>query len=118
MEPCRAPRHAQRGRCHGTPPFSETCLWICRRRRRIRRECAGSTACAASARRGRAAAAIERGCPSRCHHRRRGGTSEGRRGALAPSLGMAPPLLAPPSLGLAPPSLGLAPSSLAPPLLA
>jgi hypothetical protein len=56
-------------RCHGTPPLSETRLWICRRRRRIRRECTGSTACASSARRGRAAAAIERGCPSRCHHR-------------------------------------------------
>jgi len=49
------PRHARRGRCHGTPPFSETRLWICRRRRRIRRERTGSTACAASARRERAA---------------------------------------------------------------
>src|SRR5712675_2214254 len=115
--------HAWRGRCHGTPPFSETGLWICRGRCCAGRERTGRAAAAASSRRGRTAAAVERGCPSRCHHRRRGGTSEAGRGALAPSLGLAPPSLAPspslglapPSLGLAPPPLGLAPSSLAPP---
>ena len=85
----------------------------------------------AAARRGRAAAVVERGCPSRCHHWRRGGTSEARRGARARAgrtsglgtratsgLGSPPLGLAPPPLGLAPLSLGLAPSSLAPPLLA
>src|SRR6266436_3562433 len=135
--------HARRGRCHGTPPFSETRLWICRGRCRASRERTGSTAYAASARGGRTAVAVERGCPSRCHQRRRGGASEARRGAGArrgawagrtsglgagatsglgtPPLGLAETSLglAPsPSLGLAPPSLGLAPSSLAPPLLA
>jgi hypothetical protein len=122
--------HARRGRCHGTPPLSEIGIWICRGRGCAGRERTGSTVCAASARRGRTAAAVERGCTSRCHYRGRGGTSETGRGALAPSLGLAPPPLAPslappsslglapPSLGLASPSLGLAPSSLAPPLLA
>src|SRR6266704_6055714 len=121
LDPAKLSRHhshARRGRCHGTPPLSETGLWICRGRRRIRRECTGSTADAASARRRRSAATVGRGCPSCCHHRGRGGTSEARRGALAPSLGLASPLapplgLAPPPLGLAPPSLGLA----SPPLL-
>src|SRR5258707_7344896 len=109
--------HARRGRCHGTPPFSETRLWICRGRRGAGRKRTGSTAYAASARRGRIAAAVERGCPSRCNHRGRGGTSEAGRGAL----GLASPPLAPslapsPSLAsslLASPALGLAPSSLA-----
>src|SRR5258706_3768836 len=81
---------------HGTPRFSETRLWICRGRRRAGRKRTGRAAYAASARRGRAAAAVKRGRPSRRHHRRRGGPSEAGRGALAPSLGLAPPLLAPP----------------------
>src|SRR5467141_3986417 len=114
--------HAWRGRCHGTPPFSETGLWICRGRCRAGRERTGRAAAAASARRGRTAATVERGCPSRCRHRRRGGTSEAGRGALGlASPPLAPPLAQAPSLAsslLAPPSLGLAPPSLAPPLLA
>src|SRR5258706_12523646 len=107
---------------HGTPRFSETRLWFCRGRRRAGRKRTGSTAYAASARRGRIAAAVERGCPSRCHPRGRGGTSEAGRGALglaspplAPSLAQAPSLA---SSLLAPPALGLAPSALASPLLA
>src|SRR4030081_2695451 len=116
----RSPLHPRRGRCHGTPPLFETCLWIWRGCGRAGRERAGRAACAASARRRRAAAVWERGCSSRCHHRRRGGTSEARGGALArPSLGLAPPSLglASPPLGLASPPLGLASPPLAPPLL-
>src|ERR1700686_3298125 len=116
------PHHSQerRGRCHGTPPLSQTRLWICRGRCRAGRECTGSTAYAASARRRRTAAAFERGCPSRCHYRGRGGTSEARRDTLATSLGLAAPPLgsAPTSLGLAPPSLGLASPPVASPPLA
>src|SRR4030081_626419 len=114
----RITRHTRRGRCHGTPPLFETCLWIWRECGRAGRERAGRAACAASARRTRAAAVWQRGCSSRCHHRRRGGTSEARGGALArPSLAWAPLGLAPPSLGLASPPLGLAAPPLAPPLL-
>src|ERR1700716_4368167 len=109
----RITRHTRRGRCYGTPPLFETCLWIWRGCGRAGRERAGRAACAASARRRRAAAVWERGYSSRCHQRRRGGTSEARGGALArPSLGLAPP-----SLGLASPPLGLASPPLAPPLL-
>ena len=122
---CRHHSHAWRGRCHGTPPFSETGPWICRGRCRAGRERTGRATAAASARRGRTAAAVKRGCPSRRHHRRRGGTSEARRGALVSSpLAQAPSLASSllaqaPSLAsslLAPPP-PLAPSLLAPPLL-
>ena len=127
----RITRQIRRGRCHGTPPLSETRLWICRRRRGDGRQRPCRTACAASACSRRTVAALGRRRASRCYQRRRGGSSQARRSALGPRarassrLASWPPLgLAPPSLGLAPAPLGLAPppplapAALASPLLA
>jgi hypothetical protein len=127
----RITRQIRRGRCHGTPPLSETRLWICRRRRSAGRQRPCRTACAASACSRRTVAALGRRRASRCYQRRRGGSSQARRSALGPRarassrLASWPPLgLAPPSLGLAPAPLGLAPppplapAALASPLLA
>ncbi len=118
----RITRSGRRGRCHGTPPLSETRLWICRRRRGDGRQRPCRTACAASACSGRTVAALGRRRASRCYQRRRGGSSQARRSALGPRassrLASWPPLgLAPAPLGLAPPP-PLAPPALASPLLA
>ncbi|MDB5577118.1 MAG: hypothetical protein JWR80_2294 [Bradyrhizobium sp.] len=121
-----SPHHStlpRRGRCHGTPPLSETRFWICRRRGSAGRGRRGRAACAATTRR---PAAWKQRCASGGHDRRRGRSPGARTGALGPrsSQGMGQAGLAAPRLGLAPPSsLGLSPplapspSHLAPPLL-
>src|SRR5215212_3235657 len=115
----------RRRRCDGTPPLSETRLWICRGRHRACSERAGRAADAGAARRRRQTAHRSR-CPARRHFGRGGRSPLAGRSALGPrpssrlgpkALGLASPALGPPPL--ASPALGLAsPPSLAPPLLA
>ena len=117
----------RRRRCDGTPPLSETRLWICRGRHRACCKRAGRAADADAARR-RRQTAHQSGCPTRRHVGRGGRSPLAGRSALGPRpssrLGPKALGLASPALGLAPPPLasqvlGLAsPPSLAPPLLA
>src|SRR3954466_7346247 len=115
----------RRRRCDGTPPLSETRLWICRGRHRACSERAGRPADAGAARQ-RRQTARQSGCPTRRHVGRGGRSPHAGRSALGPSSRLGPPALglASQALGLAPPplasqALGLAsPPSLAPPLLA
>jgi hypothetical protein len=133
----RCARDVQGRRCDGAPPFSETRLWICRRRRRAccERE---SRAAAADIGGTRPCASARRGCGTRGHHARRRRSSQARRSARgtrartrarawawsSPRLAPWPPLglaqaslglASPPALWLAPASLGLASPPLAPP---
>src|SRR5437773_3063359 len=120
-------RSRRRRRCYGTPPLSETRLWICRGRCRACSERAGRAADAGAARR-RCQTARQSRCATRRHFGRGGRSPHAGRSALGPrpSSRLGPPALglASPALGLAPPPLasqvlGLAsPPSLAPPLLA
>src|SRR5712664_834710 len=102
--------HDEQGRrCDGTPPFSETRLWICCRRRRACCEREGRAAAADSGgTRPRATARRSRG--TRGHHARRCRSSQARRSALGPRPRASPRLAPWPPLGLAQASLGLAAS--------
>ena len=103
--------HARTGRCHGTPRFSETRHWNCRRLRRAGDKRQGRAAGAAiDCRRSTAGRARNTGTASRGDQRGRSEPPAARTSALGSSL--APPLASP----LAPASLGLAPPALAPPL--
>ena len=104
----RCARDVQGRRCDGTPPFSETRLWMCRRRCRACCERQGRAAAADSGgTRPRASARRSRG--TRGHHARRCRSSQARRSALGPRPRASPRLAPWPSLGLAQASLGLAP---------
>src|SRR6185369_720438 len=97
----------RRRRCDGTPPLSETRLWICRGRHRACSERAGRAADAGAARRRRQTAYWSR-CPTRRHVGRGGRSPLAGRSALGPR----------PSSRLGPKALGLASPALAPPPLA
>ena len=111
----------RRGRCHGTPPLSETRFWICRGRGGAGRRRGGRAPRAATAPRRRPAAARKRRCAPGGHDRRRGGSPGARTGAMGPrswpGMGQGQGMgQASPRLGVAPPaSLGLASPPLAPP---
>src|ERR1700689_2667344 len=103
--------HARTGRCHGTPRFSETRHWNCRRLRRAGDKRQGRAAGAAiDCRRSTAGRARNTGTASRGDQRGRSEPPAARTSTLGSSL--APPLASP----LAQASLGLAPPALAPPL--
>ena len=98
---------AQGRRRDGTPPLSETRLWICRRCCSICCEREGRAAAAdIGGTRPRATARRRRG--TRGHHARRCRSPQARRGALGPRARVSPRLAPWPSLGLAQASLGLA----------
>jgi hypothetical protein len=105
--------HLPGRRCHGTPPLSETHLWICCRRDSVCCKREGGTAAAGFT--SGPCAAARRGRGSRCYQPGRGRSPRPGRSALgtarARARALGPPAswgLAPKALGLAPPPLGLA----------